>query len=72
MPSSYDDLEGYKWEEVDLRSAADLWLHFLSHLDSYSGHSWSTIMVKYSIESLFHFIVTLRVEKITSVDFKNQ
>ena len=23
MPSSYEDLEGYKWEEVDLRSAAD-------------------------------------------------
>ncbi len=23
MLSSYEDLEGYKWEEVDLRSAAD-------------------------------------------------
>ena len=23
MPSSYEDLEGYKWEEVDLWSAAD-------------------------------------------------
>ena len=23
MPSSYEDLEGFKWEEVDLRSAAD-------------------------------------------------
>ena len=23
MPSLYEELEGYKWEEVDLRSAAD-------------------------------------------------
>ncbi len=23
MPSSYEDLDGYKWEDVDLRSAAD-------------------------------------------------
>ena len=32
MPSLYKKLEGFKWEEVDLRSAADFLTKFLQSL----------------------------------------
>ncbi len=47
-------------EVVDLRSAANFWLNCLSYLDSYSGHSWDTVMVTCFIESLLNFTMTSR------------
>ena len=70
--SSYEELEGYKCVQVFLRSAAVFWLHCLSHLDSYSGHNWARVILKCSIESLFHFAMTSREEENTSIDSKYQ